>query len=63
MDNVDLYGVEVQRTDRARLIDFGKPINELWVPENVIDDEGITDVGGGQFFVIKEWFAHENGLI
>ena len=63
MDNVDVFGVEMHRTDRARLIDFGKPINSIWVPESVIDDEGITDAAGSQVFVIKKWFALENGLI
>ncbi len=63
MDNIDIFGIEIQRTVRARFIDFGSPINSIWVPESVIDDEGITDATGGQLFVIKEWFAFENGLI
>ncbi len=63
MDNVDVFGVEMHRTDRVRLIDFEKPINLIWVPESVIDDEGITDIAGSQLFVIKEWFALENRLI
>lgn len=63
MDNVDIYGMEMNRTEYARLIEFGNLINSIWVPESVIDDEGITDMAGGQLFVIKEWFALENGLI